>query len=283
MMELRDFEFLQAVAQTGSITRAAQELGCVQSNVTTRLKKLEARLGQRLVERIDGRMVPTASGSLALDFGARIFRLSQEAETLLKSAAEALPPLRIGTMETTAAVRLPALLKAVRAALPKLRLQLRSGTSGELVAALKRGALDLVLVAEEAADERFSSRILWREELVEVLPPGGAAEDALVVFREGCCYRERCRATFGEAPVLELGTLDGIIGCVSAGLGRTLLPASAVERWRALGEVTTRPLAAGAGAVATIALWRAASPSRASIAAVLDLAARLPEASAPRP
>lgn len=273
MMDVRDFEFLQAVVETGSITRAAQVLGCVQSNVTTRLKKLEARLGQKLVERIDGRMVPTAAGSLALDFGARISRLSQEAEALLRSTAGALPPLRVGTMETTAAVRLPALLRAVRTALPRLSLQLKSGTSGELVAALKRGALDLVLVAEEAADERFSSRVLWREELVEVLPARGVADGALVVFREGCCYRERCRAAFGEVPMLELGTLDGIIGCISAGLGRTLLPASAVERWRATGEVATRPLAEGEGRVATIAMWRATSPSRASIKAVLDLAA----------
>lgn len=272
MMEMRDFQFLQAVAETGSITRAAQVLGCVQSNVTTRLKKLEARLGQRLVERIDGRMVPTALGSLALDYGTRIFRLSREAEALLQSAGEALPPLRVGTMETTAAVRLPALLKRMRTDLPSLRLQLRSGTSGELVAELKRGTLDLVLVAEDAADASFASTVLWQEELVEVRPAGGEADSALVVFREGCCYRERCRAVFGEAPVLELGTLDGIIGCVSAGLGRTLLPASAVERWRALGEVATRRLTPGPVLVSTIALWRPHSPSRASIEAVVALA-----------
>lgn len=272
MMDVRDFQFLQAVADTGSITRAAQALGCVQSNVTTRLKKLEARLGQRLVERVDGRMVPTALGTLALDYGTRIFRLSREAEALLKSAAEALPPLRIGTMETTAAVRLPALLKRVRAELPGLRLKLRSGTSGELVAALQRGALDLAFVAAEAADARFASAELWPEELVEVLPARGEAEGALVVFREGCCYRERCRAAFGDVPVLELGTLDGILGCVAAGLGRTLLPASAVARWAAVGEVRTRPLPAGEGAVSTLALWREESPSRASIAAVIERA-----------
>lgn len=274
MMDIRDFQFLQAVTDTGSITRAADALGCVQSNVTTRLKKLEARLGQRLVERIGGRMVPTALGSLALDYGTRIFRLSREAETLLRSAAEALPPLRLGTMETTAAVRLPALLKRLRADLPDLRLQLRSGTSGELVAGLKRGSLDLVFVAEEAAEPGYEAAALWQEELVEVLPAHGEADGALVVFREGCCYRERCRRAFGDAPVLELGTLDGIIGCVSAGLGRTLLPASAVERWRALGEVATRPLTPDRGLVSTVALWRPGCASRASIDAVVDLAHR---------
>ena len=157
MMDLRDFRFLEAVAETGSVTRAAGRLGCVQSNVTTRLRKLEDRLGQKLVERIDGRMVPTAAGVLALDYGARIVRLSEEAEKRLRSAAEAFPPLRLGTMETTAAVRLPPLLKAVRAKLPDLRLSITTGTSGELVAGLGRGDIDLAFVAEEAAEARFAS------------------------------------------------------------------------------------------------------------------------------
>lgn len=272
MIDVRDFQFLQAVADTGSITRAAERLGCVQSNVTARLKKLDGRLGQKLMERIDGRMVPTAAGSLALDFGARIFRLSAEAETRLRAGAQDLPPLRLGAMETTAAVRLPALLRSIRAAMPDLRLALRTGTSAELVALLKAGALDLAFVAEEATVPRFSTAVLWREQLVEVRPARGDADAAAIVFREGCCYRERCRDVLADLPVLELGTLDGIIGCVSAGLGRTLLPASAVERWRALGEVETRSLPAGEGSVNTIALWRGTNASRTSIAAVIRLA-----------
>lgn len=272
MMDLRDFRFLEAVAETGSVTRAAGRLGCVQSNVTTRLRKLEDRLGQKLVERIDGRMVPTAAGALALDYGARIVRLSEEAEKRLRSAAEAFPPLRLGTMETTAAVRLPPLLKASRAKLPDLRLSITTGTSGELVAALGGGDIDLAFVAEEAAEARFASVPLFEEELVEVLPIGGAAEAAAVVFRAGCCYRARFAEAFGDLPLLELGTLDGIMGCVAAGLGRTLLPAAAVERWRRAGEVETRSLPAGRGLVRTLALFRPASPSRRSIDALIGLA-----------
>lgn len=271
-MDVRDFQFLKAVAESGSITRAAEALGCVQSNVTTRLKKLEARLGRKLVERVDGRMVPTALGSLALDFGTRIASLSQEADALLMSTGAALPPLRIGTMETTAAVRLPALLKRLRAERPDLRLTLRSGTSEELAGALRRGTLDLVLVAGDVADDRFETAPLWREDLVEVLPPSGEADAALVVFRTGCCYREHCRAAFGDVPVLELGTLDGILGCVAAGLGRTLLPTSAVERWRVAGDIATRPPPGGPVSVTTVAMWRPGNLSRASIDAVVAMA-----------
>ncbi|MFS8038180.1 LysR family transcriptional regulator [Xanthobacter sp. AM11] len=269
---MRDFQFLQAVAETGSITRAAVRLGCVQSNVTARLKKLEGRLGQKLVERIDGRMVPTAAGSLALDYGDRLVRLSTEAEAHLRSAAAKWPPLRLGSMETTAAVRLPALLRKVRAGLPSLRLGLRTGTSHELVGLLKAGAIDLAFVAEEAADPRFASAPLWDEELVEVRPAYGEPDAAAIVFRAGCSYRERCRAALGDLPALELGTLDGIIGCISAGLGRTLLPARAVERWRALGEIATRPVAPEHARMRTLALWRHNGASQASVDAVIPLA-----------
>lgn len=273
MMDLRDFRFLEAVAETGSVTRAAGRLGCVQSNVTTRLRKLEDRLGQKLVERIDGRMVPTAAGVMALDYGARIVRLSEEAEKRLRSAAEAFPPLRLGTMETTAAVRLPPLLKAARAQLPDLCLSITTGTSGELVAALGRGDIDLAFVAEEAAEARFAGVPLFEEELVEVLPVGGVSEAAAVVFRAGCCYRARFAETFGDLPVLELGTLDGIMGCVAAGLGRTLLPEAAVERWRRAGEVETRPLDGMLGRVRTLAMFRPSNASHRSIEALIGLAA----------
>ncbi|MFG1379680.1 LysR family transcriptional regulator [Xanthobacter autotrophicus] len=274
MMDIRDIQFLQAVAETGSITRAAERLGCVQSNVTARLKKLEERLGQKLVARMDGRMVPTAAGSLALDYGARIVSLSTEVEKRLKASAQEWPPLRLGTMETTAAVRLPPVLKRIRATLSPLRLTLKTGTSGELMAGLRRGAFDLVFVAEDVADDRFASAPLWSERLVEVVPKvlanGAEPESAAIVFREGCCYRERCRAVLGDLPMLELGTLDGIIGCVAAGLGRTLLPEAAVERWRALGEIETRPVPGPE--VRTLAVWHAASPSLRSIDAVVALA-----------
>ncbi|MDI4663296.1 LysR family transcriptional regulator [Xanthobacter autotrophicus] len=271
MMDIRDIQFLQAVAETGSITRAAERLGCVQSNVTTRLKKLEERLGQKLVARMDGRMVPTAAGSLALDYGARIVSLSTEAEARLKASAQDWPPLRLGTMETTAAVRLPPVLKRIRDTLSPLRLTLKSGTSGELMAGLRRGAFDLIFVAEDVVDDRFASAPLWSERLVEVVPRGAPPESAAIVFREGCCYRERCREVLGDLPMLELGTLDGIIGCVAAGLGRTLLPEAAVERWRALGEIETRAIAGPQ--VRTMAVWHGASPSLRSIEAVVALAA----------
>lgn len=273
MMDVRDFQFLQAVAETGSVTRAAEQLGCVQSNVTARLRKLEDRIGQKLVTRVAGRMVPTAAGSLALDYGARIASLAREADERLRASAQALPPLRLGTMETTAALRLPPLLKRIRADLPSLRLSVRTGTSGELAAALRSGALDLAFLAEAALDDSLAHAPLWSERLVEVLPPGGEAEASVVVFREGCCYRASSLALFGALPVLELGTLDGIIGCVAAGLGRTLLPEAAVERWRAAGEIATRPLPPEAAQVRTLAAWRPGSASLRSITAVVALAA----------
>lgn len=272
-MDMRDFRFLEAVAETGSITRAAERLGCVQSNVTTRLRKLEERLGQKLVERIGARMVPTAAGSLALEYATRIVSLSTEAEERLKAGAQSWSPLRLGAMETTAAVRLPPLLKSVRARLPGLDLGLGTGTSTDLIRGLARGTFDLVLVAEEAADRRFARVPLWEEELVEVVPAHGEPAGSAIVFREGCSYRERLTGLYGAMPALELGTLDGIMGCVAAGLGRTLLPKAAIERWRAAGEVATRAVPASLAVVRTVGAFRERSPSRRSIDAVLALAA----------
>jgi len=264
--------FLEAVVETGSVTRAAERLGCVQSNVTARLKKLEARLGRRLVERIDSRMMPTAAGMVLLDYGRRVRSLMEEAEWHVRASGTKWPPLRLGTMETTAAIRLPALLQAIREHMPDMRLSLRTGTSTDLAEGIKTGALDLAFVAEDVLDPGCDSAWLWEERLVEVRPARRAPEDAVIVFREGCVYRQRTARAFGDAGILELGTLDGIIGCVSAGLGRTLLPAAAVERWCGAGDIETRAVDPAIARVATFAVWRHGSASETSIREVVRIA-----------
>lgn len=108
-MELSDLSTF-AVARCGGITPAASELGTVQSNVTTRIRTLEAEVGVPLFERHSRGMILTGAGRRLLPYVERLTALSREAFVAARDDGVPKGPLAIGSMETTAAVRLPALL-----------------------------------------------------------------------------------------------------------------------------------------------------------------------------
>ena len=111
-MDLVDLGTFAAVARHGGVTRAAGALNTVQSNVTARLKALETELGARLFERHSRGVALTAAGRRLLPYAGRIQALVEEARQA--TAEDGIPrgPLRLGAMETTAALRLPPLLAA---------------------------------------------------------------------------------------------------------------------------------------------------------------------------
>jgi DNA-binding transcriptional LysR family regulator len=245
-VELTDLMTFSAVARNGGITRAAEELNTVQSNVTQRVKALEAEIGAALFERHSRGMTLTGAGRRLLPYAQRMAALSREAMLAARDDGEPKGPLAIGSMETTAAVRLPALLAEFHRRFPAVRLTLKTSTTADLVAAVLDGALDGAFVAGPIEHADLTATLAFREELVLVsarrfnnlaaLRAGtpGSGPTALV-FRTGCTYRQRLEQVFSDfgwpsAARFELGTLDGMIGCVAAGMGVTLLPRAVVER-----------------------------------------------------
>src|SRR5437588_11383101 len=120
-MELSDLLTFSTVARLGGITRAADELNTVQSNVTNRVKALEAEIGTQLFERHSRGMTLTGAGRRLLPYAQRMAALSREAMLAARDEGEPKRPLAIGSMETTAAVRLPSLLAEFHRRLPAVR------------------------------------------------------------------------------------------------------------------------------------------------------------------
>jgi DNA-binding transcriptional LysR family regulator len=245
-VELTDLVTFSAVARTGGITRAAEELNTVQSNVTQRVKALEAEIGTALFERHSRGMTLTGAGRRLLPYAQRMAALSREAMLAARDDGEPKGPLAIGSMETTAAVRLPPLLAGFHRRFPKVALSLRTATTADLVAGVLDGTFDGAFVAGPIEHTELASTIAFREELVLVTarrwktladlragtPQSGPTA---LVFRTGCTYRQRLEQVLTEfgwpsATRFELGTLDGMIGCVAADMGVTLLPRAVVAR-----------------------------------------------------
>jgi DNA-binding transcriptional LysR family regulator len=271
-MELSDIQTFAAVARAGGITRAAEELNTVQSNVTQRVKALEAEIGTLLFERHSRGMTLTAAGKRLLPYAQRMAALSREALTAARDDGEPKGPLALGSMETTAAVRLPPLLADFHRRFPAVRLSLRTAPTADLVAGVLEGSLDGAFIADPIAHADLIATSAFREELVLVSARRWASLGELragmpetgptaLVFRTGCTYRHRLEQIFIDfgwpsATRFELGTLDGMIGCVAAGMGVTLLPRIVVERSAMAGSVSLHQLSTVHARVQTIFIQR---------------------------
>ncbi|MFI9836250.1 LysR substrate-binding domain-containing protein [Nonomuraea sp. NPDC051941] len=270
-MELSDLRVFLAVARTGGITKAAQELHTVQSNVSARIHALEKELGAPLFRRHARGVALTNAGEQLLPYAERISRLVEEAQYVIGDETDPCGPLRIGSMETTAGLRLPAVLAAFGEDCPRVDLSLITGPTEQLVRDVLEHRLDGALVSGPVRQPDLVEIPVFEERLVLVTARRIASLDAamrdpkILVFRTGCSYRRRLESILqarGAVTVrcMEFGTLDGILGCVGAGMGLTLLPAAVVERHASREQVRVHELPEEEACAQTVFVQRADAP-----------------------
>ncbi len=241
-MELKTLRTFLTVADAGTISGAAEKLHSVQSNITARIKALEADLGTDLFLRSRTGMRLSAAGEVLLPHAKALITAAEQARRAVEEFSERPLILRLGSMETTLAVRLSPVLARFRAAHPGVRIRASTGTTEELARKVLDGNLDLAFIAGPFPHPDLVATPAFREEIVMVSrrdmeSTDASAGETAIVFRAGCTYRaftlDRLRRS-GLSPneVFELGTLDGILGCVAAGVGITFLPRSVVETCR---------------------------------------------------
>ncbi|HBP1121434.1 LysR family transcriptional regulator [Pseudomonas aeruginosa] len=242
-MDLSSLEIFRAVAHEASVTRAAQQLQRAQSNVTTRIRQLEEDLGVELFLRDGKRMSLTERGSEFLAYAEQLLALADEARQSMHPA-EPGGRLRLGSMESTAASRLPALLASYHKACPRVALEVSTGTSRALFDGVRARRLDCALVAAgpgwagELDGSGLRGEPLFREDLLMILPAEhppvhDVAEvrlRTLAGFARGCTYRQLAEDSLG-APltVQEVGSYHAILACVAAGACVGVLPRSVLQ------------------------------------------------------
>lgn len=283
IMELNELRIFLAVAREGSVTRAAEQLHYVQSNVTTRIRQLEEQLGTSLFQRRNRGMHLTASGELLREYAEKIVNLTVEAEQAVREQTGAGGKLAIGSMETTAAVRLPELLARYHQLYPEVELNLQTGTSEENINRLLGYQLDGAFVGCDVAHPDLLAEKAFDEELVMVAAPavsGSVQNDnrAILVFRSGCAYRLRLEGWLkqtGQVPyrVMEFGSIEAIIGCVAAGMGISFLPRSVVDLPHYSGAVECRPLPPEVGTAITWFVHRKSGRERSAMKSFRELIA----------
>lgn len=238
-MDIAELRIFEAVARRGTMNGAANELNTVQSNVTAHIRRLERDLNTRLFERHSRGVQLTPAGARLLPIARRAIGLLTEARDVVTEAGDPRGPLTIGALETTLALRLAPRLAAFAARHPSVDLNLRTGTTAELVAAVLASQIEGAFVCGPLEHPQLVHTAVFAERLALFSPPAWGQPDAIwtrpgltqLVLRSGCSYRQRLESIVARRGVpavrtQEFGTLEAIVACVAAGVGITLLPAA---------------------------------------------------------
>lgn len=181
-----DLDAVQAfvrIAELGSFTRAAEAMQTTQAAISLKLKRLEDRLGWRLLERTPRYVELSARGAAFLDHARELLQVHDRALTALAGARQR---ITIGISDHVAGPELPALIARMNAQDPQLLIEIRIGSSGDLLQSFDRRELDTVIVrlhagrsdGELLADEQFGwfAAPGWQHRAGEPLPVATLAE-----------------------------------------------------------------------------------------------------------
>jgi DNA-binding transcriptional LysR family regulator len=264
-----------AVARTRNVTRAAEQVNLAQSSVSDQIQSLETELGTKLFERSKAGLELTPAGEALKAYAKDILGLVDEARAAVDAAAEqSRVSLTIGALETIASAALPSLLTRLREQHPAIELRLTVAGSGDLKLKLDSGDIDIAFCFDcGAPDERYTRRIVAREPLVLIAPPGrlsiaeqvGFADLAALHFvatEPGCVYRHLFEQAFTDAGVAapklmaEVGSIRAIAQIVATGAGLALVPRLAVSDALEHGDVLELPWPGPVRTAPLIATWR---------------------------
>lgn len=281
-MDLSQLEVFRAVAEEGGVSAAAKRLHRVPSNVTTRLKQLEAELGVELFIREKLRLRLSAAGGTFLDYTRRILDLAAEAK-LAAMGSEPRGIFTLGSLESAAAVRLPPVLSAFHQRHPAVDLDLSTGPSGDMIDGVLGGKLSAAFTDGPLGHPLLDGIQVYTEEMVVITArehpaitrAADVAGETLYAFRANCSYRRHFENWFAAdaclpGKIFEMESYHGMLACVTAGGGLALVPLSMLQSMAGSQNVRSHPLSPAFRFVHTWLVWRRGART-ANVSAMVEL------------
>lgn len=230
-LELRIF---REVALQKSISKAAEKMGYVQSNITAHIQNLEAELETVLFIRHSKGVNLTDEGRQLLVYADQIITLLDNAKIKFQKSE---PAIRIGASQTIAAHRLPVWLSAYQRNCPNTSFSVSTHLQPpELIGAVADGDLDCAFVYTEFNHPKLFSAFLYREPMALIAPKDLKPEE--IVYQSvvaantpGCPSRYLLenwimKKISRKPNIIQFDTVESIIKAVSLGIGIAVLPIS---------------------------------------------------------
>ncbi|MCS7044023.1 MAG: LysR family transcriptional regulator [Bryobacteraceae bacterium] len=246
-MEFYLLKVFHTVANEGSFSRAAEKLMRTQPAVSLALQKLEAQLGEKLVDRAGRDLILTDAGRIVLDFCRRFENLENDMMNALAELRDrAAGRLSIGANESTALYLLKH-IEAYRRLYPKVKVQVRRCLSSKIPAQLIDGDLEMGVISYDPEDDRLATKVIYIDHLAFVVSPehrfagrksvsiSELGMETFVAHNVLSPYREVVLKAFQRARVplnmdVEMPTVETIRRMVQRNEGVAFLPKMCVEQ-----------------------------------------------------
>ncbi len=286
-MNLRDMEYVVAVAETLHFGRAAERCHVSQPSLSMQIKKAEDMLGVQIFERTNKQVLVTAAGKEIVTRARVILKEFEAMKHMADIARDPMGgPVRLGVIPTMAPYLLPKTLPKLRKALPRVKLTLLEGQTHIMVQQLNEGALDIVLLALPIHDDRLHEAPIFEEAFLLAVPHEHALaakkqvqisdleEVELMLLEDGHCLRDQALEVCHKAGAMEqqnfrATSLETLRQMVASGAGITLIPeqASGIDTK----HVTYIPFAKAKPHRTVGFLWRKSTPRTALFEAMQKL------------
>lgn len=294
-MNLRDLEYLVAVAEEGHFGRAAAACYVSQPTLSTQIRKLERELGVTLIERARGGVMVTPVGAEVVERARKALSAVADMEALARASQDPeAGVVHLGVLPTSGPYLMPHVLRRVRDRYPRVQLRLVEEKTDALLDRLHAGKLDAIICALPIEDAGLHAETLFQEPFVLAAPIGhrlagksdltvvDLAGEQLLLLEEGHCLRDQALDVCTLAGASEKGdfratSLETLREMVAVDVGLTLLPVLAVQPPVArVGSVHVTPFSAGAPARTIAMVWRASAVTGSLLSGIAEVIRELP-------
>jgi LysR family transcriptional regulator, regulator for metE and metH len=259
-LEIRHLKLVQAIAEEGSVTKAADRLHVTQSALSHGLRDAEDKLGTRLFLRLRRKMTLTPAGERLLVAAKVLLAELQRTEHEVKGVGgDGYGILKISTECFTCYHWLPSRFQIFQREFPHVELQVIVDATRDPTAFRLEGKLDVAVVNHARHDRRLVYRLLFRDEMVAVMKPDHPlrrrpflraqdfADQHLVTFsipKESSLLFRRVLGPAGVTParVSYVQLTEATVEMVKAGLGIAVLPRWVVAPQVHAGELSEVPV-----------------------------------------
>ena len=242
----RDLQYLVAIAELGSFSRAAEACAITQPALSERIKRIESDLSVEIFERNKRGVRVTPVGQRVLLKACELLDGASQIDDIVTSGHEPLAgPFRVGIIVTLGPYLMPLILPRLRQHYPNLELILQEGLTESLIAALQSGSLDVVIAAAPLNASGIEQHELFLEPFILAIPiehemakrqtvnVKDLRGDDMVLLHDGHCLSGQA---LDVCPTkqrhnhnrLHAMTLETLRHMVASGAGYTLLPSLAV-------------------------------------------------------
>ena len=290
-MTLTELRYIVAVARERHFGRAAETCFVSQPTLSVAVKKLEEELGLQLFERGPGEVTITPAGRKIVEQAQRVLEEAARIREIAVAGRDPLAgPLRLGAIYTIGPYLLPKLIPILRRAAPAMQLHIQENFTHVLAEMLKRGEVDVILVALPFGEPGIETRAVYDEPFMVAVPRGHAwqgrkrgvsseelAKESLLLLGEGHCFRDqvldichvvRAKERSPLARTVEGGSLETIRQMVAGGVGVTVLPSTSVGSASASDLIRVLPFSRPVPTRRVALAWRKSFPRPEAIEAL---------------